>query len=113
MRSDMSPGFEARERSRHPAPVLPGQDAGPGEHLRALCGTGDDHVRLVRAFTASALATGDRLVYVAAREPGAVARVFDDPATDVDALRRSGQLLLLDFAEVYGNPDLADADAVL
>jgi len=89
------------------------QRAQPGEHLCSFHDTQADRGRLATAFVASGLWAGDRVIYVAdQREPEAVRYVLRQGGVPAEAALRSGQLLLLEFASVYGPAEDDGMEAV-
>jgi anti-anti-sigma regulatory factor len=110
----MSTGFDNGKIGPREGGALAVQRAEPGEHLCSYHGTDDEQRRLVTAFVGSALGAGDRVVYVAnQRGPDAIAGLMEGGGVDADGSLRTGQLLIRDFAAVYGSPDETDVDAVL
>jgi hypothetical protein len=90
------------------------QHAADGEHLCCFYGSEDEHFEMASAFFAGALGAGDRLLYVAREHrPEAVRRGLAQHGVDADRRVVSGQLELLDMADVCGAPPAVDLGRVL
>jgi anti-anti-sigma regulatory factor len=90
------------------------QRARCGDHLCSFYGSEDEHRRVAAAFVASALGAGDRVVYVASdHAPAAIGGLLAKGGVDPEEPLRSGQLMVLDFAALFGLPADMTLDAVL
>jgi len=87
----------------------PVQRAERGDHLCSFHGTEDERRRLTAAFVRSALGAGDRALYVVHECAGdAVATLLEQ-----SGVRADGQVVVLDFAAVYGARAAPDVDEAL
>ena len=89
------------------------QQAASGDHLCSFHGTPEQQRRLATAFVASALGTGDRVVYVAGEgDPAAIGRSLSERGIDAAEPLRTGQLTVLDWAAINGSATEMDVEAV-
>ncbi|MGH7268575.1 MAG: MEDS domain-containing protein [Candidatus Rokuibacteriota bacterium] len=92
----------------------------PGQHVARLYTDADLFARAVAAFLGEGLRAGDAVLIIATPPHGEkIARCLGDQGLDLDALRRRGQLSVLDAAAslarllVDGRPDPARFRAVI
>jgi MEDS: MEthanogen/methylotroph, DcmR Sensory domain/STAS domain len=84
-------------------------DAEPGTHLCALYDGETELARTAAAFVGSGLAAGDRVLYVASDRPAAQVRIsLEAHQIPAGPAAVSGQLVVQDFADAYGEPGQLD-----
>jgi hypothetical protein len=84
-------------------------DADPGTHLCALYSDVAELERTAAAFVGSGLAAGDRVLYVASDRPARQVRTsLEAQRVPTRLASASGQLVIQDFADAYGEPGQLD-----
>lgn len=86
----------------------------PGEHVCCLYRDDHERQRVAGGFARQALAAGERLIYISRDRtiPQAVS-LLEGEGVATDLPRHSGQLVMVDFDEVYGPLEAAGPAAVV